>query len=221
MEALQTFARWFVGVAWLEVFKAVTTLVVGVAWPFAIVLLALIFRAEIRNKIKDMLSAGPTGVTFQPQVTDATTRSTTELVLSTSPNHSSWHKAIEESILHDLKTIVPEKQLPVLIEQLASARIKSAFEAVFSNIFGSQIQGLHQLHLAGGSLSLNDAEQYFESVKKEHAEFYKDVTFSTWFRYLEINTLARIEGDRVELTDAGREFLMFVQATKAGLQRAF
>jgi len=211
--------NWFIGIAWLEVFKAISTLLIGLAWPGSVVLLGYFFRKEISSKLADVETAGPGGVTFHKQQQPKADAMTTELI----PHGTltPFQKVIEDSIIKDLDAIADDKKMPILIAQLALAKIDRFFEYVYANIFGTQVHGLQQLRDAGGTVTLVRAEQFFDEVKAKFPEFYVNITFAQWFRYLEINRFAVIEAANVKLTDMGTDFLQFVAAQKAGDQRAY
>ncbi|TJW05467.1 MAG: hypothetical protein E5W82_28920 [Mesorhizobium sp.] len=217
MQSGQTFSDWFFAVAWLDVFKVVTDLLVGLGWPAAIVLIAYAFRHEIRKKFDDLETAGPSGVTFRPQQRQEIEK--LEELRLVAENSRPAQKVVEARILADLEIIQENQRLPVLVHHLALARLGRHFEGIYWVIFGSQIEGLRRLQDAGGRTSLAQAEQYFEQVKAEYPDFYATITFTDWFRFLQTSQLAALEGTNVAITDMGQEFLIFVDETKAGKTR--
>lgn len=216
-----TFSQWFFAVAWLDVFKVVTELVVGLGWPAALVFIAITFRKEIRKKFDDIESAGPAGVTFRQQSQVQVVETDQELKIEVSENASVVQKALEATLIRDLKPIDDQQRIPILVHQLAVARLGRQFESIYSVIFGSQLEGLKRLRDNGGQTSLDQAEQFFERVKVEHPDFYASSSFTEWFQFLQRSELATLVGSSVSLTELGREFLVYVDETKVGRTRAF
>ncbi|MER9277638.1 hypothetical protein [Mesorhizobium sp. M0522] len=207
-------------IAWLEVFKVVAQLLVGLGWPAAVVLIAYTFRHEIKKKFDDLETAGPTGVTFRPQQGQEAEK-LKELQLTASSNSSPVQHAVEEAILADLQAIQDSRRIPILVHQLALARLARHFEEIFWVIFGSQIEALRLLLDTGGKASTAQAEKHFEQVKSQHQDFYASNTFTDWFRYLRESGLVATDGESVSITDMGKEFLVYVAETKAGRTRPF
>jgi hypothetical protein len=210
------FSEWFFSVDWLEVFRALTQLLVGLAWPAAVLLLGWLFRHEIRNKFSDIESAGLSGVTFRAQEKKGVV-DIQGLQLDVA-NHRPAVRMIEESIFNELKRLADEEQIKTLVNQLAIARLGRHFEEIYSIIFGSQIDGLRRIEAAGGDVSLGDAEEFYANVQSQN-EFYAKHTFSEWSQYLKVMNLVRMEGSTVTLTDMGQEFLLFVASVKANQTR--
>lgn len=208
------FATWFAGVNWIEVFRIWKDLLVGLGWPASIIFLGWLFRREIRRKFKDLISAGPTGMTFRAQQ-DRHEPADLRSVALENLSHRPTVKSVAEDIFNNVDKIDGPEQVPVLVNQLALARLGRHFEEIYSVIFGSQVEGLKDLASADGVASLAQAEQFFETVKAKDQEFYSKITFSEWFQYLKTMDLAVIEGESVRLTDKGREFVMFVDEVKA------
>ncbi|MBZ9859728.1 hypothetical protein [Mesorhizobium sp. CA12] len=194
-------------------------LLVGLGWPVAIVLVAFIFRQEIRSKFREIISAGPTGVTFRVQDVETPGKlKELQLVPSTL---TPAQRAVEETILNDLKKIEPDHRMEILVKHLVVARLARHFEGVFASIFGSQVEGLKRLRDNGGQTSLDQATLYFESVKARYPQFYSDIEFQQWFRFLQTTGVAENIGTSVNITELGREFLIFVDQEKAGFSRSF
>lgn len=213
-----TFTQWFVNIAWLEVFKVVKDLIVGVGWPAAIFLLGYTFRDELRNKLGYLQAAGPSGVTFHRQ--EFRKSLDLETLLLDVGNHRPAVRAVEDPILRDLEKVKDEQHIPVLVNQLAIARLGRHFEEIYSIIFQGQIEGLQRLEASGGNASVADAEQFYEQLKAREPEFYGDNTFTDWFRYIKTSGLADHSSDTtIHITEMGSEFLLFVSATKVGRAR--
>ncbi len=199
---------------------AFSTLIIGIAWPAAVVLLGLLFRHEIKQKFGDIEQAGPSGVTFRQQASRQVTVIPGDL--KTLPAaETAFQQMVQDAIIRDLDKMKDDTKISALVAALTKARIERGFEVTFAYIFGSQIGALQQLKQAGGRAPLANAELYFEQIKAQYPEFYAGATFANWAEYLEKNLLARIDGNDVVLTDAGDDFLSFVAQAKPGVPRSF
>ena len=61
-------------------------------------------------------------------------------------------------------------------------------------------------------MTLADVIIYFDNVKSSEGARYQNVSFDQWLAFLRNQQLMGIVGDRVEITDLGRDFLLFLSA---------
>jgi hypothetical protein len=206
----------------LDWFRAIVDMVGSVSWPAAVVAIAFIFRHEIKKKVADVKEAGPHGVTFHTQSVEVTARAEAREPLSLpQAGATPFQGVVRATIDRELSVIDETKKVPVLVDALSNARVTGFFESVFANIFGSQIRALEELEAAGGNTSLQRAKAFFEDTRNAYPDFYATANFEHWAKYLTIQGLVSEEGDNVAITDAGRDFLVFVRTRKAGQGRAF
>ncbi|WP_428428246.1 hypothetical protein [Pararhizobium sp.] len=202
-------------VFWLEWAKTIFDLLKGIAWPLVVFLLFFMFRAQLQERIKHLVSAGPTGAVFQPsQPSEPPTPST----LKTVRHPMSMVNENIELIQRQLLDIPENERTTRLISALAEAQIEAQFEFLFGSVFGSQIAALRVL--ARGMVTLDEAKKFFEEeVVPLNKTIYSEWGFDEWSRFLTSQQLAEINGDHVEITDRGRDFLLFVDVKKAGVPR--
>ena len=201
---------------------AVVEIIKAVAWPIAAVIIALVFKAQLRGLLPRLRRAGPTGVEFDPA--DAQKTSTVEPT-TTEPGKLKEFPgmirtpAIErvERLLHAslaAKTdIKPEEREPFLLRVLAQSQLEATFERVYGLIFGSQIAGLRGLNTRG-RVTVDGAREFFKGVESLYADFYKAYGFEGWLGFLINNGLVTRNGDILEITDLGRDFLMYLTARR-------
>jgi hypothetical protein len=184
-------------------------LIKGIAWPAAVVAIAYWFRDDLRAKIPSLTKAGPTGIEWQVQQT-ATTAKTWSGDLKELPGlqRTPLMGSIEKSIHGELELYKPEAHVDLLVRHLAQSRIESVFERIYGGIFGSQIAGLRAL-AARGKVAMADTVQFFDD-QKSHKGVLPEVTFASWFQFLKNFELIKAENDEVELTDIGKDFLLFI-----------
>ncbi|NEI70415.1 hypothetical protein GR212_12605 [Rhizobium lusitanum] len=215
----------FSNINWLEWSKVIFDLLKGVAWPLVILFVVLMFRREVRERIKDIVSVGPSGAVLQPsrQIGEATPppglSETKRSELAETKHPLATVQALIEKIDNQLANIPSDDRIQRLVASLAEAQIERQFEFIWGIIFGSQIAALRRLKLE--SISIEDAKKYFEEdVKPIDSELYAKFDFNQWSRFLLEQGLVAIEDGHVSLTDSGRDFLAFIDLKKPGFMRA-
>lgn len=206
--------EWFVSVPWLEWARSIFDLIKGVSWPLALFFVIWLFRKELRAQIPRLRSATVTGLEFQDQQNAVVEAK----ALVSEPDHIlASVKAIEEDLLKQVDELQEHIRLPRAIRLLAVARLERAFERVFSQIFGTQIELLRRLQVK--TMSFSEAELFYKNVVEQYAIF-DEIELHQYLRYLVQNGLLIAEGDNLSITDVGRDFLTFVATSKADVFRA-
>ena len=211
---------------WLEWFKTVFDLLKGIAWPLAILLVVFMFRRELRERIKDIVSVGPSGAVLQPsrQAGEAPPPSGLAEVKRADEAETKHSLATVQALIakinEQLISIPNEERIQRLVFSLAEAQIERQFEFIWGIIFGSQIAALRRLQQLG-SISIEDTKKYFEEdVRPIDPELYAKFDFNQWSRFLLEQQLVVVDDSRVSLTDNGRDFLVFIDLKKPGFRRA-
>ncbi len=205
--------------SWIEWAKVVFDLAKGVAWPLAGASIIFYFRNEIRDRIKDVVSVGPGSIVLRNPQEQIKQNPPTGLVKPISHPFSTVPKVVEK-ITDELDSIPEDERMSRLVSVLAEAQVDRNFEFIWGMIFGSQIQALRRLREAG-SVSVDDAKRFFdEEVKPAHGDAYKDYSFEQWADFLYAhNLIESIDGDRIGLTELGRDFLVFLDIRKKDFSR--
>lgn len=191
----------------------------AVAWPGLTLYFLWKFEPEIRRKFQVLKQATKDGVIFADQNALPSRDPSTPTALLSLPPPLPTIQALETKLREGLGDYNADKHTDLLLRNLAQARIERAFEAVYSEIFDSQVKGLVELRNAGGTIARADAEQYFEQVKLKFPDAFGNTSFDQWFNYAQRNLLAQEHEGNIVLTDIGRDFLEFVQAYKVGIVR--
>jgi hypothetical protein len=106
-----------------------------------------------------------------------------------------------------------DKRLDLTVHYLAQSRLERLFEWIYGQIFGSQIAALRSLMaVPSGQMTLADVISYFDNVKSSEGARYQNVSFDQWSAFLRNQQLILVVGDRVEITDLGTDFLLFLSA---------
>ena len=116
----------------------------------------------------------------------------------------------EGSIQHQLQAFAlrsDTEKVSVLTRALATTRIELEFNSLSHNIFGSQLGLLVQLSGTRMGLSKVQAETALEQAKTAYPTLHGEKTFDEWFRYLASNNLVSVQGDKIDITQYGTDFL--------------
>lgn len=204
-------------VEWLEWAKALFDLVKGIAWPLALFMIVWVFRNQLRERIRDLISVGPTGAVLQPPSQQQTVQSIVDLSAVEIPLQSA--RPITQRIENEMQDVPQTERYHKLVVALAVSRLERAFEWVFSIIFGSQILALRHLSTVE-FVTTSAAEAFFhEKVVPINPEFYSNVEYWRWNSFLVGQQLVKIEGNHVSITELGRDFLLFVDVNKPNESR--
>ncbi|MGO7370083.1 hypothetical protein ACCT04_14725 [Rhizobium ruizarguesonis] len=207
-------------VNWIEWAKVIFDLFKGVAWPLTVFAVVWIFRREMRERIKDIISVGPTGAVLHAPTQPAQPKPPTGLANFHHPLASV--QTLIEQIDKQLDDVPEDQRIQRLVVNLAEAQIDRQFEFIFGLIFGSQILALRRLKETGPVTYESAKRVYDEEVKpanKQKLPEY-DMDFDKWASFLLDNNLVRRENDSFLITDFGRDFLTFVDLRKQAFSRA-
>lgn len=211
----------FWSVNWMEWAKVFFDLLKGIAWPFSVMFVVWLFRLELRERIKDIVSVGPTGAVLQPPSQKTEPKPPTGVVGKPATHPLQTVQALITTIEAQIAEMPQDERLPKLISLLAEAQIERGFEFVWGSIFGSQITALRKLKEAG-SMSVEDLKRFYDDEVKPVAKLaFEDLPFESWFAYLTMQQLVMLaEPVRYTLTEYGKDFLAFVDLRKQGIVRA-
>ena len=201
---------------YMQIVNLAVDLLKQIAWPTAAVVIALLFRGELRALLPKLRRVGPTGLEFEverQQIRATTVTAPGEL--KELPGLSRTHAmARVERLLHDglrQSTTKPEDREDLLVRLLAQSHLETFFEQTYRLIFGSQISALKCLN-QGIKASEADAKAYFESLKELHPEVYQHYGYEQWLGFLLGRDLIMRSDGTFEITDIGRDFLFYLTA---------
>lgn len=215
----------------LEYLKAFFNLSVGWAWPATVLILAWIFRSELRKLILRIREVGPTGLSIAPE--DQTilrpsdippSDDRTETTGSATSPYSQLRPALAEKV-KDVKKWIEEldpsqRDLQITVE-LAKNNLGRFFENTYGQIFGSQLHLLQKL-ADSHVFTMAEVDKVFRvEALERHKDAYKDFSFDRWFNFLIARGLTSRSGDIVRITDLGRELLTYIQHMEYSMQRPY
>lgn len=121
---------------------------------------------------------------------------------------------LEENIKQELITNgldVTGETVKVLLRHLAGAQLILTFEKIHSIIFGSQLRLLKQLNYSlPNGISEEDVSQFFEKVKLQFIESFKNWTVENYLSFLYSSSLITKTDNNIYLTNFGLEYLTWI-----------
>jgi hypothetical protein len=204
---------------WMHLLTAFVELVKAIAWPCAFVIVALSFKPLLvsvlpsfeRRKIElEVLGVRATIDAAEQQQSVAENPATEKLpaarILDPSPRPAV--NIIETRFRDELSKIeAAERREPILVRALALSRLEAGHEFIYIRIFGSQIAGLKRLNEAGRA-TVDDAREFFKPYAEKFPQLYTNYGFDGWLGFLKSAYLIQQDGNVLQITEFGRDFLM-------------
>jgi hypothetical protein len=199
---------------YLQIIGIVVDLLKQIAWPVAAFFIALLFRNELRSLLPKLRRLGPTGVEFEgsgQQVRAGTASIPGDLKELPGFTRSNAIADLERRLHNELNSSDHkiEDREHVLIRLLAEAQLVAHFEQTYRAIFGSQISALRELN-AAGKVSESRLHEFFESARNQYASLYEGYGYEQWIDFLVRQKLIKRLGNTIEITDTGRDFLVYM-----------
>ncbi|UTJ05374.1 hypothetical protein [Arcobacter roscoffensis] len=105
------------------------------------------------------------------------------------------------------------EKVNVLIHHLATEQIHNWFYRVYVSIFGSQIKLLEKLEVQL-KYDLNSIHNYFNNVKEENIDAFKDWNTESYIAYLLNCGLIIIEDEEIKITEKGKDFIKILRISE-------
>jgi hypothetical protein len=207
-----------------------------IKWPAAFVigsvicflLFLLFFMTEIRQKILSMTRMkGPKNAEFNfgeqqigeqqksseklpIEAANELTNDSDELMYALNDSNTpSVVKRVSRDLLEGIKSIPSSKIINLLILRLAEARTELIFEKIYRIIFSGQIKLLKELNNLY-MLDKQNAQKIFEAHQQNNMLSNKQEAFDEWLSYLKNNELIQENNDTLQITEVGRDFLIYL-----------
>ncbi len=104
--------------------------------------------------------------------------------------------------------IEPTEREAFLSRTITMLMVLSIYEMAWLNIFGSQLRALNQLN--NRMLTHEELRHFYDEGAANLPQLYQNRTYESWLAFLRTSVLVRDEGDRIQITVRGREFLRYV-----------
>ena len=190
----------------------------SIAWPAAVVVIAILFMAMFRRPLERLLDRtkkiGTAGL-------DASAATAQETSIERPPSGAEESLArFDNRLLVEQETAIrnelsarridsPVERERVLVRHLAATQIRSHFERLYHLIFGSQLSMLQQVN-AATSFGRDEARASYDFAVMGSPDFYANYSFDQWLNFMISQNLVRADGDVITITVPGREFLTFL-----------
>ena len=200
---------------WLAWANVGIQLAESLAWPIIVgVLVGCTFRKQIADFIGRVVKVGKEGVeaTATTQIDTATVPST-----ETQLEHvlAELDPLIAEKMEELRRTLdgtdfqTPEARETILLTALAHSNVAAFFEAIFSQIFGSQIKLLEYLNTVEKS-TVDTIKFYYSNAAQSWPAFYANYTIDQWLAFLQNFGLINRADDEVAITGWGQALLKYI-----------
>lgn len=196
-------------------------------WPAVALVLGfvamLLFKPAIDKKIGGITHASKDSFSFErPQEGGEPQSSLLPFVQLMKEPISPSALAREQPINNQLQSFglqTDSEKISVLIRVLANTRIELEFNNIAHTIFGSQVALL--INIAGTTYGVThqNAEAVFAQAVKSYPELHENKTMQNWLAYLSNSNLISIDGDRIDITQYGKDFLKHLVDTRQAHQR--
>lgn len=206
--------------------NAVVSILTG-GWPLAVLVIALLYGKPLRSLLAALLNEVPRvqkawGLELTPaeRQTALTGENapTEEFKQLPGVARTASVMELERRFATQLATLPQDEHEARLRAALAYATLQASFERAYGSIFGSQIHALEIINAY--PRPIGEIEALFTDAAQNHPQIYKDYTFQEWLRFLENFELVEQKGEKVEITNFGREFLAYLAQSGKG-SRAF
>lgn len=207
----------------LPFWQAVFSLIASISWPLVAFWIVFAFRKQFRVLILRIKKAGAGGVEFtdsegqdnigpKPQFT--VSKSESENIL-----RSPALAVVEKPIREDLPNFNHDKIVDHLVTALARERLDRVFSLAYANIFGSQIRLLRDVIGTRDYASMLEIEEFFTALKSSD-EAFSDWDLSRYLNFLYYFQFIREIDGNIQITDFGRDFLIFLARFNLSPERA-
>jgi hypothetical protein len=195
-------------------------LVRAVAWPTAVVVIALGYKPELLRALPVFLRRAikfegfgvkaEVGATEPQQQIAADNPAAEKLPEATLvPDPRPAVNLMEAQLRGQASGIEAPRREPILLRALAMSRLEAGHLFVYNRIYGSQIVGLRRLNEAGQA-TVDQAREFFRPVEEQFPQVYASYGFDGWLKFLKDNSLVVQNGDVLEITEFGRDFLTYL-----------
>jgi hypothetical protein len=105
-------------------------------------------------------------------------------------------------------------KVKLLVRALAACALNSEFERLSFSIYGTQLQFLVVLNAALDGMRISDVKEWYQKNVQPNNEILQEVPFDTYFGFLKRNLLVAVEGETVQITPYGIEFMQYLVRTR-------
>jgi len=212
---------------------SIVGLISALAWPLSVLVLGLIFKGSIKDFLNKLISggnvsevsAGASGVTLRFQATKQSEKAKKDYNFEL-PQHQSIEsirarqeefrteasEEMRESIQAHISALDldPAEAIELLVTDLSLVHSAVAYLDTNKAIFRSQFDLLNALATLDDGMDRQEIESYFNSVKTNNSEVFRDWDTNTYLSYLSSkNLISEVEGT-YSSTKYSRSYVKFM-----------
>jgi len=203
----------------MEWAKTLVELLVGIAWPVALVIGLIIFRKPIADLIsRRPFKIGKEGVEFgaidaqtsqsrSPQPPDNLVKPAEHPNRLIKPFLEQMEALVKSNLDVAASANTKIDREAFLVRIAADSAGARYLELAYHSIFGSQIAALDALQSLGGAGDIQLLQEQYGKAVTENPDFYQSFSFGQWVAYLTAWELVEVNGSEVRLTPAGSAFI--------------
>lgn len=105
-------------------------------------------------------------------------------------------------------------RVKLLVRALAACALNAEFERLSFSIYGTQLQFLVVLNAALDGMKIGDVKEWYLKNVQPNNEILQEVPFDTYFGFLKRNLLVAVEGESVQITPYGIDFMQYLVRTR-------
>ncbi len=195
------------------IIQSVAAVLKAMAWPASVFAIALFYKADLKALIPRLRKAGPSGVELDPPVQQSVVTTDLSGTIGKSLPGITRTVAIEdlERILRQQFSMIPDDdRVDRLVLELSQARLTAHFERVYRVIFGTQILCLRRLNERKSPVGLDDLKAFFSENTAPFPATYEHYGFDGWSAFMLNEMLIRNNGERIEISPVGKDFLLYM-----------
>lgn len=188
------------------------------AWPASLLFLGIAFMLLFKTPIsrfidrtqkvgKTGVEAGPAGQAQRPETEPSKVDDLIKLF------DNKLIQQTEEVIKNDLtqrNLTSPEERERVLLRFLSAMFVASTFERTYWLITGSQLGAIQFVNSQASGAFIQVVQNWYDQAAEREPGLYKGWSFEQWLGFLEEIPLVQRNGDRLQITIQGREFLKYI-----------
>jgi len=216
----------------MECYKLIVNLLVGIAWPVALVICLSIFKSPINELIsRRPFKIGKEGVEFgavDAQTSQSRAPQPPDNLVKPAehPNQliKPFLEQMEALVKSNLDMAASENtkidREAFLVRIAADSTGARYLEQAYRAIFGSQIAALEALQACGGVSNIQLLKEQYDNAILANPDFYQSFSFDQWLGYLTAWGLVEVSGSEVRLTPAGSAFIPHIASLGYSLRLA-
>ena len=202
----------------MEWFSKIVELLIGLAWPGALVVGLLIFKQPLISLINRLVKIGRGGAEFNlPAQTGLGDREPALKVVGPPEHLAPIFRPLQEKFEAEIKASLPKLERhfnlageAALIRAAGDASAGLYLERVYRLIYGSQIAAIEYLQGRSGKGRLNDLRAIYDGATKTYPYIYQSYSFEQWCNFMRTVNLIDVKGDSVALAPGGMAIVPYI-----------